>query len=62
MDRTKKLAEAIRMLIMGEFTGYIKINFTQGSIGRVEKFEEIDDAAIIRAVDRIGIRKEKSFV
>lgn len=24
-----------------EFTGYIKINFSQGSIGRIEKFEEI---------------------
>lgn len=23
------------------FTGYIKINFSQGSVGRVEKFEEI---------------------
>jgi hypothetical protein len=23
------------------FTGYIKINFTQGNIGRIEKFEEI---------------------
>jgi hypothetical protein len=23
------------------FTGYIKINFSQGNIGRVEKFEEI---------------------
>ena len=23
------------------FTGYLKINFSQGSIGRVEKFQEI---------------------
>lgn len=23
------------------FTGYIKINFSQGQIGRIEKFEEI---------------------
>jgi hypothetical protein len=23
------------------FTGYIKVNFSQGSIGRVERFEEI---------------------
>lgn len=24
-----------------KFTGYIKINFSQGQIGRIEKFEEI---------------------
>jgi hypothetical protein len=24
-----------------EFTGYIKINFSQGGIGRIEKYEEI---------------------
>ncbi|MBU0995313.1 MAG: hypothetical protein KJ737_22685 [Proteobacteria bacterium] len=24
-----------------KFTGYIKINFSQGNIGRAEKFEEI---------------------
>ena len=23
------------------FTGYVKVNFSQGSIGRIEKFEEI---------------------
>lgn len=27
----------------GEFSGHIKINFTQGSIGRVEKSEEVND-------------------
>jgi hypothetical protein len=29
------------MLTEQQFTGYIKVNFTQGGIGRVEKFEEI---------------------
>lgn len=24
-----------------KFTGYIKVNFTQGAIGRIERFEEI---------------------
>ena len=24
-----------------KFTGYIKVNFTQGTVGRVERFEEI---------------------
>ena len=42
MDRIKKLGETIRTLIEGEFNGYIKINFSQGSIGRVEKSEELD--------------------
>jgi len=49
MDRLKRLAEAIRTLIDGQFSGYIKINFSQGSIGRIEKFEEFDDASIIIA-------------
>jgi len=49
MDRMKKLAEAISKLMDGQFSGYIKINFSQGSIGRVEKFEEFDDASIIIA-------------
>jgi len=47
MDRMKRLIEVIRQLIEGEFTGYVKINFTQGSLGRIEKFEELDDATII---------------
>lgn len=47
MDRTKRLIEVIRMLIEGEFSGYIKINFSQGSLGRIEKSEEIEDDAII---------------
>jgi hypothetical protein len=46
MDRMTKLIEVIGKLIDGEVTGYIKINFTQGSLGRIEKFEEIDDAVI----------------
>jgi len=40
-DKLTKLWTAINLLINGEFTGYIKINFTQGIIGRIEKFEEI---------------------
>jgi len=40
-DKLTKLWTAINGLIKGEFTGYIKINFTQGIIGRIEKFEEI---------------------
>ena len=49
MDRMKKLAEAIKKLMDGQFSGSIKINFSQGSIGRIEKFEEFDDASIIIA-------------
>jgi hypothetical protein len=49
MDRMKRLTEVIRALIEHEFTGHIKINFTQGSLGRIEKFEELDDAAIVIA-------------
>lgn len=47
MDRTKKLIETIRTLMEGQFSGHIKINFSQGSIGRVEKSEEFEEASII---------------
>jgi len=47
MDRMTRLLEVIENLIESEITGYIKINFTQGSLGRIEKFEEIEDAASI---------------
>ncbi|MBI5237028.1 MAG: hypothetical protein HY887_01205 [Deltaproteobacteria bacterium] len=58
MDRMKRLIEAIRMLIEGEFSGYIKINFSQGSLGRVEKSEELEDATIILTGEKNG-KKEK---
>ncbi len=47
----KRLAETIRSLAEGQFSGYIKINFSQGSIGRVEKFEEIEEASMAFAPD-----------
>lgn len=43
-NRTDKLQRLISYLLSindQKFTGYIKVNFTQGSIGRIEKFEEI---------------------
>lgn len=59
MDRMKKLIEVIGNLIEGEVTGYIKINFTQGSLGRIEKFEEIDhDAVVIRGEKKNKKEKE----
>ncbi len=45
MDRMKRLIETIRMLMEGEFCGYIKINFSEGSLGRIEKSEELEDAS-----------------
>jgi hypothetical protein len=44
LNRTEKhdrLFEMIQGLADKEFTGYLKVNFTQGAIGRLEKFEEI---------------------
>ncbi len=41
MERLRRLVDAIMNLLENKFTGSIRINFTQGSIGRVEKFEEI---------------------
>ena len=58
MDRMTKLIEVIRKLIEGEVTGYIKINFTQGSLGRIEKFEEIDHDAVVTRGEKKN-KKEK---
>jgi hypothetical protein len=41
MEKLDKLSVLMVRLITEEFTGHIKINFSQGGIGRVEKFEEI---------------------
>jgi hypothetical protein len=44
MDKSKKLfclLDYLRNLNEENFTGYIKINFSQGGIARVERFEEI---------------------
>jgi hypothetical protein len=35
------LLQELETLAETSFTGYVKINYSQGSIGRVEKFEEI---------------------
>ncbi len=40
-DKLNILSGLLQGLKDDGFTGYIKINFTQGSVGRVEKFEEI---------------------
>ena len=44
MNKTEKherLFDIIQILADKEFTGYLKVNFTQGGIGRIEKLEEI---------------------
>jgi hypothetical protein len=40
-DKYSRLVDVISQLIDKEFTGHLKINFSQGGIGRIEKFEEI---------------------
>jgi hypothetical protein len=40
-EKLERLVEVMSDLMGQEFTGHLKINFTQGGIGRVEKFEEI---------------------
>lgn len=37
----KRLVDVLQDMISKEFTGHVKINFSQGGIGRIEKFEEI---------------------
>lgn len=40
-DKLSRLVDVLQEMVDGEFTGHIKINFSQGGIGRIEKFEEI---------------------
>lgn len=39
--KLSRLVELMRVLVEEGFTGSIKVNFSQGGIGRVEKFEEV---------------------
>lgn len=41
MEKLKKIVDMVKVLMDRKFTGYIKINFTRGTVERVEKFEEI---------------------
>ncbi len=41
MDKFHQLIKTLEKLMEDEFTGHLKINISQGGIGRVEKFEEI---------------------
>jgi len=40
-EKLARLLEIMKLLAEEKFTGYIKVNFSQGGIGRIEKFEEI---------------------
>ena len=63
MDKMKRLGDEIRTLMEGEFSGYLKINFTQGSLGRIEKSEEIEHDEIIQFTSNNGrkTRAEKRY-
>jgi hypothetical protein len=39
--KLSRLFDLMRALVEEGFTGSIKVNFSQGGIGRIEKFEEI---------------------
>ena len=41
LKKLEKLKDVMHDMVDQEFTGHVKINFTQGGIGRIEKFEEI---------------------
>ncbi|MFP4474800.1 MAG: hypothetical protein ACLFOY_04520 [Desulfatibacillaceae bacterium] len=41
VEKLKLLMTHLKGLMESPFTGYIKVNFSQGSIARIEKFEEI---------------------
>jgi hypothetical protein len=39
--RLERLNEVMREMVDADFTGHVKINFSQGGVGRIERFEEI---------------------
>jgi len=41
LKKIEKLKEVMQGMVSDEFTGHVKINFSQGGVGRIEKFEEI---------------------
>ncbi len=41
LKKLEKLKEVMHAMVDEEFTGHVKINFSQGGVGRIEKFEEI---------------------
>jgi len=41
MDKLTRIIDMLLVLINERFTGQIKIMFARGTIGKVEKFEEI---------------------
>jgi hypothetical protein len=40
-SKINRLIDYLQSMNDAKFTGYIKVNFSQGHIGRVEKFEEV---------------------
>jgi hypothetical protein len=40
-SKIDKVTDYLKEIHGDSFTGYIKINYTQGNIGRIERFEEI---------------------
>lgn len=40
-ERLRELVQYLRDLQKDKFTGYVKANFSQGSLGRIEKYEEV---------------------
>jgi hypothetical protein len=41
VEKQEKIVELLKELKKKEFTGFIRINFSQGGITRIEKNEEI---------------------
>lgn len=41
VEKSANLMQMIMELSERKFTGFIKINFSSGSVGKIEKFEEI---------------------
>lgn len=57
MERMQSLLHVIRNMMDDGFTGHVKINFSQGSIGRVEKIEElVEITSFIKIRDRRRIK------
>jgi len=40
-DKLERLVQYLEELRAESFTGYVKINYSQGGVGRIERFEEV---------------------
>lgn len=57
MDKLRHLCEHLKQLKEAKFTGYVRINYSQGGIAKVEQHEEI----LKKGTLKISISKQEAL-